>query len=509
MKVYKIFPSIGIARMGESEDPAHGWFLGPEAPGMVPPPPYRDQAGKMKRQGARFRIYEYERDAHGIDTLLREVVADRRTRIRWSVHLVNSKAAAPVFPPSAPGVPQPRRNVDYAAAGLVIDAGNVSTMGVNASPIPLVGRISFVKNGHTEGTATVGLGSLRTDEHGRLIVVGSNGESQSPLNRPISNFANNDGWYDNVADGPVTATVQIGAAAPLVVQVPAWVVVAPPSYAPGIDNVTTWFDQAEALDAWYFNPLIRSLKPSFTRHIYPILKRTVLLQWVEDDARHVHGDGQPFDFLASTWFDALKDNSNASQPKRATVLGALAVPPEIVPGPSGPRNMPDLNSGLNPAKPWETIPTTLTRLQYERMKKWANGNFVADWTSVPVPVPIDNIPLAQQPAALTRAALEGCIGSPFYPGIESTYIMAQPQTYEGAYRIRRTLPPGYLTEFMALPWQADFNACGDLWWPAQRPVSVRLPNGTFADFARGVTSMGTQWSGLGFIVPHENVYQEE
>src|SRR5215510_14067973 len=110
------------------------------------------------------------------------------------------------------------------------------------------------------GRRQSGWDRLRTDEHGRLIVVGSNGESQSPLNRPISNFANNDGWYDNVADGPVTATVQIGAAAPLVVQVPAWVVVAPPSYAPGIDNVTTWFDQAEALDAWYFNPLIRSLK---------------------------------------------------------------------------------------------------------------------------------------------------------------------------------------------------------------------------------------------------------
>jgi len=32
MKVYKIFPPIGIARMGEGEDPAHDWFLGPEAP---------------------------------------------------------------------------------------------------------------------------------------------------------------------------------------------------------------------------------------------------------------------------------------------------------------------------------------------------------------------------------------------------------------------------------------------------------------------------------------------
>jgi hypothetical protein len=117
MKVYKIFPSIGIARMGESEESAHNWFLGPEAPGMVPPPPYRDQAGKMKRQGARFHLYEYERDARGIDTLLREVVADRQTHIRWSVHLVNSKAAAPVFPPSAPGE-HPRRALRLGRRGV-------------------------------------------------------------------------------------------------------------------------------------------------------------------------------------------------------------------------------------------------------------------------------------------------------------------------------------------------------------------------------------------------------
>jgi len=134
---------------------------------MVPPPPYRDQAGKMKRQSARFHIYEYERDARGIDMLLREVVADRQTSIRWSVHLVNSKAAAPVFPPTAPGVQHPRRNADYAAAGLVIDAGNMSTMGVNAPPIPLAGQISFVKNGHLEGRRGSGL-----DRYGRMSTVG-------------------------------------------------------------------------------------------------------------------------------------------------------------------------------------------------------------------------------------------------------------------------------------------------------------------------------------------------
>jgi hypothetical protein len=34
-----------------------------------------------------------------------------------------------------------------------------------------------------------------------------------------------------------------------------------------------------------------------------------------------------------------------------------------------------------------------------------------------------------------------------------------------------------MSQFMALPWQADFKACGSLWWPAPRPNTV-LPQGT-------------------------------
>jgi hypothetical protein len=60
--MYRIHPSIGIARLGDSE---LGYFLGPELPGVPPLPragtgeqSFRDSG--IKRQAVRFRIYEYE-----------------------------------------------------------------------------------------------------------------------------------------------------------------------------------------------------------------------------------------------------------------------------------------------------------------------------------------------------------------------------------------------------------------------------------------------------------------
>ena len=90
------------------------------------------------------------------------------------------------------------------------------------------------------------------------------------------------------------------------------------------------------------------------------------------------------------------------------------------------------------------------------MEKWSQGEFHADWVAEPTTCSFRRFPLDQQPHALTRAALEGCIGAPFFPGIEVTYVVAQAATYESPFRIKHTLPPGFLTERMALPWQAIF-----------------------------------------------------
>ena len=58
---FEIHPSIGIARVGNSQQ----HFVGPE-PDTSPPTQYRDAAGELLRQAARFRVFECERDEEGV-----------------------------------------------------------------------------------------------------------------------------------------------------------------------------------------------------------------------------------------------------------------------------------------------------------------------------------------------------------------------------------------------------------------------------------------------------------
>jgi L-Lysine epsilon oxidase N-terminal len=54
------------------------------------------------------------------------------------------------------------------------------------------------------------LGEIFTDGEGRLLVRGGRGVSSSYDGSRAITFANNEGWFDDVADGPVTATVTLG-----------------------------------------------------------------------------------------------------------------------------------------------------------------------------------------------------------------------------------------------------------------------------------------------------------
>ena len=88
-KRYSIHPAIGIARLGSSEGlvPDTNFFYGPEIPGVTPvlhDSSYRDAAGFLRRQAARFRVYEHD-DAAG--TAPNEVtVGGDVASIRWTVH---------------------------------------------------------------------------------------------------------------------------------------------------------------------------------------------------------------------------------------------------------------------------------------------------------------------------------------------------------------------------------------------------------------------------------------
>src|SRR5689334_21800695 len=87
---FKIYPSIGIARLGNcpSDSPAD-FYIGPEVPGaiIVPQNGYKDPQGRVRRQAARFRIFAWE------DAVFMGEITSSVADITWTVELANTKPA--------------------------------------------------------------------------------------------------------------------------------------------------------------------------------------------------------------------------------------------------------------------------------------------------------------------------------------------------------------------------------------------------------------------------------
>ena len=449
--VYKIHPAIAIARVGNSPDE---FFIGPERVGERPNPPggFKDAQCRVKRQAARFRIFAH----HDDDTV--EEITDAEAEITWTVHLVNNKAA------------NPGRNNSESAADLTIDPDARTLNGPNQIEKFDTGQIDF----SGASAVTVPLGEIRSDDDNHLLVLGGFGNSASPLGTGIGGFWGNDDWYDDVSDGPVTATVKIRASNETPNVVGAWIIVAPPKFAAHIDNVLTLYDrvfQAMA-DAGLVNAPNAT---SYTEDVYPILQRARDTKWIEN-VGGAHG-----------WTDPVTGDA-----QRNAVFNRLTAPG------AGSADMPDLNES-------STNDGRLTAIQYAHMERWKDGNYANDWAGEPAPEA--NV----TPAGLDRSALENCVGGAFFPGIEAGGLDAAsrpivtPGNYMEAFRLDHdAVSPGDLTYTMALPWQADFYACGDNWWPVPRPNDV-IPQGqsTSQRWDRDVNSyedMVANWHTLGFIV---------
>jgi hypothetical protein len=132
----KIHPSIGIARIGDSEDE---FFLGPEVLDLPPLTSAKDSSGALKRQAARFRVYGYNAAGEPVAEL-----TAGQAKIEWTVHVANKKAAWYEFQialdiPEAenPEVkPSERRNKKLTGAereGLEIDPGPRTISGASQS----------------------------------------------------------------------------------------------------------------------------------------------------------------------------------------------------------------------------------------------------------------------------------------------------------------------------------------------------------------------------------------
>ena len=490
---FEIHPSVGVARAGNSPE----FFVGPEPDG-TPPTRYRDKTGRLLRQAARFRVFECDRAADGRLRSAVEVTADRGS-IQWTVHLANRKGAAPEFPPTPSRAPRQGgrlRNAKQAdRADLVVDPGPATLTGP--------GQHAAFDSGSFLGTP-VPLGEMRTEAAGRLLVVGGFGASgfvtPDGAPAPITHFANNDSWYDDMSDGPVTATVKVAGRVRAVKAKAAWVVAAPPDFAPGIVNFVTLYDaayQAAVERGW--RELPRPL--SFTRHVQPILQRALGYQWVLELGRRGHAPGTGMGDFASMW-GVLGDPSPGHAMMRSAILSVLR-DPDAAGSDADAGFMPRLHSSDYGVFPNQVLRPTAT--QYAILKQWVAGDFVGDLDHPP-----DDDELL--PDALDRMSLEACSGGPFYPGIEVGGTMAEPRTYSEAFRVDvKTHRPGDLTAGNAVPWQADFLACSvdshsQLgWWPAQRPYQVltSLKSDTTRFWHRGVTGfrgMVDQWHALGIVV---------
>lgn len=284
----------------------------------------------------------------------------------------------------------------------------------------------------------------------------------------------------------------------------AWVIVGVPAYATPIINIVTGYDLVYQI-ATELPATVRLIPPSevsFTRDIYPVLKRTVLMQWVSSLARTRHSSGLGGDFLDPALFDLLRNNNprpgSAERQAREHVFSKLRDPA------GGGGNMSLISGRL-----------TVTPLMYEKFRRWYVGDFIDDWNSEQQVVPFEQLPVEQQPDALDRAALESMVGGSFSPGIEVGEIISDTDIYEQPFRFKSNLLPGMLTQSLSIPWQADFNLCGSGWWPGGRPNSVTSDGINFYNWVPRRWSMNDmlhEWDKLGFIKRKEadsDIYIED
>ncbi|MBK6478311.1 MAG: LodA/GoxA family CTQ-dependent oxidase [Saprospiraceae bacterium] len=319
--------------------------------------------------------------------------------------------------------------------------------------------------------------------------------------RWIRNYANNDDWYDDISDGPVNAKVVLKDGSSVDVKDGAWIIVAPPDFAPDVKNIVTLYDVMEEI-AFINKKLLNKTTPeisspdsvSFSKDIKPILERMHNQRWINARALKGHGTGKPGDFQSgndSNKIDADLSNINSERGKqiRARIFSVLREPfyciiekGKVVDRyENNPTALKQATTTYMPplagdeGDPIAGDPTTwmsLTDMQYKKFKNWSENNFSDTLLNSPSD-------LKSKIDSLTKNVLASCAGGAFYPGIEITCVSRDPNLYSEAFRINhKVMSAGDISKYMALPWQADFWECQQHWWPAQRPDDV-IPNAEF------------------------------
>jgi hypothetical protein len=544
----------------------------------------RDDDGHLLRQAARFRIYAYDftpPDSYpagdAVEVCAGSTLADGRVvkDVVWTVHVANKKANAYNVIPSmglqayADGkVPQLRNPSVYGSVDspsrlrqLVIDPGpraiSSSAGGVvafdaqtTASYSDGSGAIaqqpdypkSFPQDSNTRLFEPTGpletLGELTTDGAGRLLVLAARGRTAAQYDEygdpiPCTGDLNNVGWFDDAADGPVSATIvfEDGTTAEAF---GAWVICGDPAYAPQIRNVVSVWD--DVYDAWVreleLQPEIcrdgefqEDYRPSFAADVHPIFRAASMQRWTANLPE-----------LAVRAHEAV-DAIDAGDDPDTTIMTGLAYI-------RNPNEVDELSVGV-PLMPLSlgeagTDFLAVSKTQYFFLEQWNRNHFDADAGARLGPGEY-----------LDMASLSNCLGGRYVPGIEVSYPVRQPDMYCtdwrtsgcGPFRVKHKplaysgatpaapflsggwiplhdmndgLEPGDMTKFMSIPWQTDYNSCSIhqasintsglntatgspltlYWsWPSQRPDAVypasEVVNGVLPDRVWSIRGPGT------------------
>jgi L-Lysine epsilon oxidase N-terminal/L-lysine epsilon oxidase C-terminal domain len=548
--------AAGLPLPGQPENPARGGLpINPDTGATITSKDLRDALGAFKRQAARFRIFQYPNDnlgsyptGRGTEIQIGSTINEKTVKeIIWTVHVANKKANTYVLvedPPNAGivsyenGNLPPIRNATV-AKGNPSDPGRVTMLTIDPGPRTIVGSDSgnvrfdaaTIASVYQPGTGIVQLpnypksfpadsfanlycptgaidtlGELRTDAQGHLLVLGGYGRACGWDVTPpyLAHDVNNDNWFDDASDGPVSAVLVFDDNSVQEVQVGAWVTATDPGYAPQTLNIVSLWD--DIYDTWVRNLALapalykqgsfqESYQPPFPDQLQPIFVSVSLQQWninlngfgiqIHNQVGQIGPTTDPSESVIHPITSYIRNPNDPSEWSKG---------PPLMPGSLGDSNQDFL---------------VLSKTQYFFLQQWQNKKFT------PGPGP------ALGPGEhLDKVVLQNCLGGRFSPGIDLTFVVRDPDIYikdwqkaAGPFRIKPKplaynkvqkgvplltegyvplhtgnagLEPGDVSKFMAIPWHTDYNSCAThpptnnpvegtklFWsWPAQRPVAV-------------------------------------
>jgi hypothetical protein len=338
---FRIYPSIGIARMGNGPATKKEVVFSPEVPwknlfetDIVP----HTLEGALKKQAQRFYIYKCDSDGNPTEKISPNdydiewfvEVANKKpfwydfnNSLDLSVNLENNKNLSKKFFEDriAPGISASSRNPNIPSEGVdergipnsrkeLVNGPNFGSVSLangrmeleGLFPFPRKGEVSNIANKMKTTSKSVKLGTIEYDNdesnpktNGSLIFYSGDGVSAS-LNPSDLNtdFADNSNWYDDICDGRVTAKITPKEGGETILldsaQAAAWVASAPPDYAPQINPISSLYDLVTGADP----SELKTNESSCLSMILPLFFKFYQMQWVNLS-----------DFLAPSFKEAI------------------------------------------------------------------------------------------------------------------------------------------------------------------------------------------------------------